>query len=1122
VAEVRVADRIEVLLDELVAILRVPPADPFTADWVAVPSIGMRRWVEQQLSTQLGTGERSTDGVAANITLPFPGGLRDAVLRADAERRGSDEDPWAADRLNWEITAELLAARSAGDAVLRPVAHLPEGATVTGRATAIADLFDRYAVHRPSMLRCWWAGKDVDPSGDELRPDRCWQPALWRRLRARLGESPAERWDTVLADVAAGDLRPDLPDRLVLFGLSTLPPSTTALLRALGHHREIHALLLSPSIAVTLGAVAFGADLGAEEQLVATRAHHSTVELAHHSLLRSWGTPSRETGVALGANGLHPQVVPSSPAVPATLLGHLQDAIRNDRRPDGSVPVDPADDSIQIHVCTGLTRQVEVLRDAVLHLLRRNPDLSERDVVILTPDVASVAPLVEAVLGPSADTPVERAGGAPALRYRIIDRGARADVPLLAALVALLELVPGRFTASAVIDFLSSDPVRAQFGLTPEDLDQLEVWRDSTGVRWGAGSEDRARFGLDTVVGTWEDALDRVLIGCVVRPDAETLVVGRVAPVDVGDSAVGGAGRVADAVRELIDVRQDLLGDRSVAEWCLAVSDAADRLLAAPGAASWQRSRLDAVLGEIRAQSESASVADAVVSLADMARVLQDRFAGAGSPARLGTGAITVGPLSPLRSVPHRVVCLLGLDQDAMPRGLQGGDDLLLAAPAIGDRDVRAEQRQLLLEALLAARDHLVITCGGADVRTGAPIPRAVVLDEFLDELVETSGAVRDDGSRVVTEHPRHAFDRRNFGAEGFRDGAALSPVRAADGAPWCFDSIAIAGAAVAGAAPAATGVETLVRSPLPELDLAELELSTFRDFFEHPVRWFAKERLGLWVPRSTESPDDEIPVAADGSAKWALGDALLRGVLDRKDLDAMLDVVDQSGALPPGVVGEELADQLHGEVTGFIDVLDSLDLPLRNDDRVNVDVSVGGVRIRGTVEICGSADQPGPATCTFTRPRPSHRLCAAIDALVLTVARPDTHWRSTVIARGDTPVITSVSVRGDDPDQRRERAASALGELLRWYRTGTCLPLPYFPRTSGALGTAEKDAAVRDAWEGRFGERDDPAVLALFGGPTTYDDMADADLGGLSMIDVARAIWDVVEAAVVDLEADR
>src|SRR4029077_12099570 len=95
-------------------------------------------------------------------------------------------------------------------------------------------------------------------------------------------------------------------------------------------------------------------------------------------------------------------------AAHTTLLSRIQDDIRHDRPPPGPplpgesehrAPLHPSDKSIQIHACHGRARQVEVLRDAVLHLLEDDRTLEPRDIIVMCPDLETSAPLIQATLG---------------------------------------------------------------------------------------------------------------------------------------------------------------------------------------------------------------------------------------------------------------------------------------------------------------------------------------------------------------------------------------------------------------------------------------------------------------------------------------------------------------------------------------------------------------------------------------------------------------------------------------------------------------------------------------------------------------------------------------------------
>lgn len=1181
VLEVRVADHVAPLVGALVELLVDAPPDPFASDWVAVPSIGMRRWLAQQLSLHLGaSGHGRADGISANIEHPFPADLRRRVLDADAAALGLDHDPWAVERLVWSVMEVLVDPRTAADPVLGPVAQRSEGATLTGRASALADLVDRYVLHRPDMVRRWIGGDDVDAGGSDLAANQRWQPALVRALREAVGSpSAAERLDQVVERLRDDSLEVDLPERLVLFGMYTLPPDIGPLVDALSRSRDVHLLLLSPSVPMT---EAVSRATGARRRTGSTWTAPPRHELGlladvGHPLLRSWGAPSREAAALLGvarvdihvtgAIGRQAELGDDAVAVPApdTILGRLQADLRADRTlpgPSDASTMPPAvhhlldgDRSIQVHSCTGSTRQVEVLRDAILHLLAADPDLTEGDVAVLCPRIEELSPVIQAVLGPSAESGVDGDGSAPALRYRIADRSTRTEVPLFGAVTALLELLPGRFGATEVADYLGLGPVRDRFGLSSEDLGRLDEWIEAANVRWGLDGPHRVRWGLPADFGanSWSMGLDRLLTSTAVRPDGPVLAVGDVAPMAIGDGSTAAAARVADAVRTLGVLREGSEESRTIEDWCAFLSDAVDRVCSLPPSESWQRRRLDRILAalvehsehsELAEQSEladgsanvvegsSSAAADGgggasvprssqvLLSLADLRRLLADRLQGDPARAAFGTGAVTFCSLAPLRSVPHPVVCILGLDQDSMPRGVHGGDDLLIAAPAVGDRDPRAEARQQLLEAVLAAQQTLVITCGGADVRTNASIPPAVVLDEMWDCLALTCGMSPDEvRSRLMTEHPRQAFDVSNFSSDG--------PGSVA-GRPWSFDPAALDGAtAILGRRPA-EGPPVLLSEPLPTvLDRTGVRsLDQLVEFVRDPVGQFVQRRLGVRLPKVAEVPSDDLPIALDPLGTWRIGAALM-GV-DRDDAGgSMAALLRAAGDLPPGALGEKELDKLTQEVASFRDRARELGVHLEADRTVDVDAALpDGTVIRGAVVLHGAArsaggDGDGPWVLRYSRPKPHHVLVLAVRLLVLTVADPSVLWRALSLHRASTPsakvpTVHDLTVRGDDAAERSERAAAALTDLVEIWDTGMTIPLPLFDRTSHALAHGRRSVAAL-AWEGdHLPEGAEPATRLAFGERSFAELRTSRVLGGTPE-DWARRLWSIVEDSVAD-----
>ena len=197
------------------------------------------------------------------------------------------------------------------------------------------------------------------------------------------------------------------------------------------------------------------------------------------------------------------------------------------------------------------------------------------------------------------------------------------------------------------------------------------------------------------------------------------------------------------------------------------MSDAIDQFFDVDDGQQWQLEKLRQMVTEIGDQAVVGDKPATVeLSLADIRRLLADRLQGAPSRSQFFRGGITVSSLTPLRWLPFRVICLLGLDE-AGTSGTSGtdGDDLAAAAPLVGDREPRSEVRQALLEAVLAARDHLVITRTGHNVRTNRDVPNATVLAELRDTITATLAPKDRDAywHRIETVQPCQAFDERCF-----------------------------------------------------------------------------------------------------------------------------------------------------------------------------------------------------------------------------------------------------------------------------------------------------------------------------------------------------------------------
>jgi exodeoxyribonuclease V gamma subunit len=1063
VLHVHRSDRADALVAMLADLLAQPLDDPLAAEVVSVPTQGIERWLTQRLAAQLGTSPGGHDGVCANVGFPFPGSVVSGALAA-ASGLDPDADPWLPQRSVWpllEVVEEHL-----GDGWLAPLArHIANSETVAGskRFSSIrhvADLFDRYAVHRPDMLQRWAAG---DAAGEES-----WQVELWRLLRARIGRpSPAERLHEACDRLRAEPEILDLPPRLSLFGLTRLAASYLDVLDALAVGRDVHLFLLHPSPALWRRL---------EPAVDPTsrylrRDQDPTAATPRNPLLSSWGRDSREMQLVLGAAIPHGEEDTGSPPDdPPTLLRRLQDDIRFDRPPvgvgsgrddDARPLLEAGDDSIRVHSCHGRGRQVEVLRDAVLHLLESDPSLEPRDIIVMCPDIENFAPLIQATFG-GQDHNEGAADPTRRLEIRLADRSLRQTNPVMGVLAEVLELSTARITATEVLDLAGRDPVRRRFRFSDEDLFRLEEWVNGSFVRWGFDAAHRSAYQLaDVGTNTWRTGLDRILLG-VAMAERDQRLFGDSLPLDDVDSGdIDLAGRMAEFVERLQTALDAFARTRTIAGWATTLATVSDSLTSTSPRDAWQRSQLTAMLDELVSEATEEGSASAVeLGCGDVRSIVADRLKGRPTRANFRTGHLTVCTLVPMRSIPHRVVCLLGLDDGSFPRHVErDGDDLTARAPRVGDRDLRSEDRQLLLDALLAARERLVITYEGRDVRSNLPRPPAVPVGELLDVIEHTvrvpHGRARD---AIVVSHPLQPFDRKNFVR-----GALVA------GGPWSFDRLHLDGARAAlNPRQAAPG---FLERGLEARDAGPIGLDQLERFLRHPDRAFLRERLGISLRSKTRDFEDAIPIELDGLEKWQIADRVLQAQLAGATQQACLDAELARGALPPG----RLADPLLSEISGPLDEL--VRAGQTPDAAASFEVEVdlpGGFRVEGSVAgVRGDVVH----TVTYSRLGPSARLIAWLHLLALTATYPDRPFEARTIGRARTNRATTsvadIEALGSDAPTRRETARRHLGTLVDLYARGMCEPLPLYCRTSAAW--VEAVAAGRDpgsaarAWESEY-----------------------------------------------------
>jgi exodeoxyribonuclease V gamma subunit len=901
--------------------LRNHPLGALESDIFLVQSNGVAEWLKIALA------EEMRICAAARVALParFLWETYRGMLGRERVpvRSAFDKGP-----LTWRLM-RLLPTLLA-DPVFTPLRHFLADGEAERRlqlAERLADLFDQYQVYRADWLEDWEYGRDQMRNARgvavPLPEDQRWQGQLWRAVNADV--EPGQRGlgratvhtEFVRASAAGEEPLGRLPRRIVIFGVSALPYQSLQALASLSRYTQVVLAVPNPC-QFYWGDIIEGRDLlrsAHRRQQLRNGQDLGAIPLeelhAHsHPLLASWGRQGRDfirmldefdeasAAAAAESDDVAPlRIDLFSEGEGDTLLSQVQAAVR-DLLPLSEHPqVSPPDDdrSIEFHVTHSVQREVEVLHDQLLKMFADDARLRPRDVVVMVPDIDTFSAAIHAVFAQ------HRRSDPRYIPFEIGDVNDRSVNPLLVALEWLLRLPQQRCRQSEVRDLLDVPALAARFGLYPEDLPTLGLWIEGAGVRWGLDQDHRSGLGLGPAgeQNAWIFGVRRMLLGYASGDGGGK--GGSFAGIEpygeVGGLDAALAGSLAQLVEALLHWRAVLAQSRSPAEWGVQ----ARALLAAffKGNEEGDRltlAQLDDALNNWLETCEGAAF-DEAVPLA----VLREAWLGLLDEPTLNhqfvSGGVTFCTLMPMRAVPFRVVCLLGMNDGDFPRRAPKADFDLLAQPGQarpGDRSRRDDDRYLMLEALLAAREKLYISWVGRNVRDNSEQPPSVLVSQLRDYLI--NGWKLDLHART-TEHALQPFSRRYFEAGGLltyaREWREAHGEEVADG----------------------------VDAELPPYEIEDkyrLKLSTLINFLRQPARFFFRQRLGVMFGDAALVGEDEEPFSLNGLERYQLEDEMLGGDAEEEELEQVYDKLNEraqelvrKGVLPIGLIGQQYQHQL-------------------------------------------------------------------------------------------------------------------------------------------------------------------------------------------------------------------
>jgi exodeoxyribonuclease V gamma subunit len=1061
--------QIEPLLQHLAQRLSTPLDDPFTPELVVVPSGDMARYLKRELARTLGA-KNGNDGIVSNINFVYPRQLVNATLQNPT---GSENSEWDSNSLIWSIIDTLLTT----DKITIPGFN-ETPITVARRA---ADLLDRYASHRPEMLNEWITGgvNDGKLTSNQLNTiskEQKWQRELFIELAKKFAKdpfSPRALDDLKMYSHALHELpnNATVPQRVSVFGITTLSRSARQILHILDQVSDIH-------IYMVYAAGDHWPTPCTPNQLLRNEFPETSIS---HPLTRRWGTQLIENAALFG--DVQRVFLPIEPTE-TSLLHDLQKSIISDSLSDANLSPEQrnelranSDGSFQIHACYGIARQAEALRDSFLHILDRNPQLQLRDCAILCADVDAAAPIISAVFAPDRSSE----SSLPSLPISLVGNVASRRTAVVESFLAVLQLLTSRCSPTVVLEVAHLPAVKRTFGLDDESLMLLSIWAEDLGVRFGLDAELRAahwNISPDIREGTWDAALNRLMMGIAVPGEVDRVGPGDLVPYDgISGNEMRVAGSVAEFIERIIhftkiiyatDENNKKIGI-TVSNFCSTIYELIDSFLTVPSKESSTLTQLHRAIRNFQSDVEkSMSQVDQTFQVNELVLALDGYFNDERSLLGSTFEAITVAPLDGLQHIPFQVLAILGADERSFAGAHSDGDDILANNPCVGEPLYSLDGRQRLLNAIMSARNTLIITCTGADISNNKETPLAVALQELLectDVLLHEKQKSPYGSQRLIARHPRQNFDA-----------ATLTPGLVYADKPFTFDHAAKEAHDILQhkpdlpTTPPDSADEALSADTAPTLKNLVQVITNPTEFYVGTV---LKARIPQ-MPSTFEKRDTNI--SGDGILNLTI-DALSwsiegRSLLDRlysahvsneEVISAWEKVRPATGVIPPNELGKLIVKEIREEIQFMVNRLPEHLRILSKGTDIDCNITLPESKLNCSMRIQNVTNN-AITRIRYKNFNESLLLEPWLELAILTLEKKGDYCEAHLVTRNkkktDEPIYRKIVLAGDTTEERLSHAYMVISRSEGMYNAALNGTPPYFETASFELSNREKKKA--------------------------------------------------------------
>ena len=1059
------SNRLEELAKHCCQIFKEDPLPPMCPELIVVQSIGMRQWFSTQMSREL--------GVWSNFDYLFPNRLTSLIIKS-FYRDIPDERFFDKDIFTWKVMKFLREHRN--DNLYKEIISYIDGDDKNIReyqiSYRIADTMDQYITFRPDMILRWGKGN--------ISQDEKWQGNLWKEITANMAvKNPAlllkEIFDSLLDNSARVE---DFPKRITCFGISYLPLFHLNLLRAASFFCDVYFYMLNPCKEEWM-------NLSTEKEISNIYRRESEKyarklitgedfeELQHidrgNSLLASWGRSGRDFLNFLYISSqelvLKEYFDDFESFVNLTLLHKIQQDIlfMANRRElnDNHQEEIKADSSITINSCYSPMREMEVLRDYILDLFNNNHDLAPQDIVVMTPDIESYSGYIQGVFGATEE-------GIPLIPFSIIDRKLISESPVITAFFKILSIDDSRFSASEVLSLLMYEPIAMKFNFSSDDVEKISLWVRESNIFWGIDEKYKEDHGLAALrENTWVYGVERMLLGTMMSHGDELVFdILPYSAIEGGEREV--LGRFIFFLDRLFYFYKKTQGSFTLALWAEIIGEIISTFFDEEKFYNDIRPLREAIEKLLAISNESGF--DEEITIYPVMEYLKSFTATERGGKNFITGHVTFCEMLPMRSIPAKVICLVGMNEYSFPRKSKPlSFDLISLKPRRGDRNIRDEDRYLFLETVISARENLYISFVGQDIVTGKEYNPSVVVSELI-EYIEKNYITADRISPlnyIFTKHKLQAYHPEYFLSEN--KVFTYSLLRKKEAQSFLGKRI-----------------NEVFFESLPPLTDEEknINVDDLVVFLSNPAEYVLKKRLGVKLDINISEIKDEEDFSPDNIATYNIKSSIQELRLRNFDKERIFKFLAKSGNLPQASLARGFYEKNYLSVESLLRKIDISG----HKSQEAVSRTIGDINISAKYTLYGERQ----IFFRVGKLRPKDILKAWIYHLIVSTVKDNV---STSFVAEDK----SISFKGNEFDEKKS-AFDIIKDLLDIYIIGMESPVPLFPESSGNFVSQyiekhDENKALASAISNfkndynKSGDAFNPYVRKVFGDSYTLDE---------------------------------